>query len=230
MSTETAAPGPTTADPGPATASPGPGPATTGRSRRRTVKRVLGIGALALALAAGGGYLWLSSTATVHNTGNPDCMAVTPTDAPAGAHRQVCSTLADMTAAWGRGDADAYGAVFTEDATYTTYIGTHYQGRRDITEGHAALFDGFLKDTELADSYLGIRFYGPRTAIVTTRGDTYEGSPEKPDELSKTQTYTLVRQDDGPWRIAAFHNTRRQKVMERVSFLFDPDTRPRTEK
>ncbi|MFF8614873.1 SgcJ/EcaC family oxidoreductase [Streptomyces sp. NPDC015350] len=218
MSTETAAPGPVTA-------SPGPGPATTGRSRRRTVKRVLGIGALALALAAGGGYLWLSSTATVHNTGNPDCMAVTPTDAPAGAHRQVCSTLADMTAAWGRGDADAYGAVFTEDATCTTYVGTHYQGRRDIAEGHAALFDGFLKGTEPADSYLGIRFYGPRTAIVTTRGEV---SRKPPRRLGKIATYTLVRTDRRGRRIAAVQKTRRKGLLEAVSFRLQPATGPAT--
>ncbi|MFD8827447.1 hypothetical protein ACFV1C_34500 [Streptomyces sp. NPDC059605] len=86
MSTETAAPDsgstPTSPGPGPGPADSGPGPepepepepepATTGRPRRRTVKRVLGIGAPTLALAAGGGYPWLSSTATVHNTGNPD--------------------------------------------------------------------------------------------------------------------------------------------------------------
>ncbi|MGW1187425.1 hypothetical protein [Streptomyces sp. NPDC002559] len=83
MSTETAAPEPAAPDsgstptspgpgPAPADSGPGPEPATTGRPRRRTVKRVLGIGAPTLALAAGGGYLWLSSTATVHNTGNPD--------------------------------------------------------------------------------------------------------------------------------------------------------------
>ncbi|MFE9103494.1 SgcJ/EcaC family oxidoreductase [Actinomadura geliboluensis] len=206
-------------------------PAVPRRSRRRLVKRFLGVGALSAGLAAGGAYLWLDGTADVRQAGNPDCAAVTPTGAPAAdAHRQVCATLSAMNDAWGRGDADAYGAAFTWDATYTTFVGSHYQGRRDIVEGHRALFGGFLKDTRLADSYLGIRFYGPATAIVTTRGDTYKGEPKKPGELSKVQTYTLIRQDDGQWRIAAFHNTKRQRVMERISFLFDADTRPAAEK
>ncbi|MBO2450220.1 SgcJ/EcaC family oxidoreductase [Actinomadura barringtoniae] len=93
-----------------------------------------------------------------------------------------------------------------------------------------ALFKGFVKGTKLADPYLAIRFYGPTTAIVTTRGDTYKGKVKKPADLSKTQTYTLVRDTDGQWRIAAFHNTKRQRVMERVSFLFDGDTKPAAEK
>ncbi|MFE9788497.1 hypothetical protein ACFYO7_24275 [Nocardia salmonicida] len=42
----------------------------------------------------------------------------------------MCATLSAMTDAWDRNDTDAYGATFTENATYTTFIGTHYQGSR----------------------------------------------------------------------------------------------------
>ncbi|MFE2262122.1 SgcJ/EcaC family oxidoreductase [Streptomyces griseosporeus] len=204
---------------------------------RRRIKAVLGITALTLAAVAGGGYLWLDATSDVRDVGQADCTAVTPVvvATPAGRataedHRAVCGRLSALTEAWGQGDATAYGEQFTPDATYTTYVGTHYQGRRDITEAHRALFGGFLKGTELADSFLDIRFYGPDTAIVTSRGDTYTGDPEKPADLSKTQTYTLIRQGDHDWRIAAFHNTKRQRVMERVSFLFSPGTKPEAEK
>ncbi|TXS42127.1 SgcJ/EcaC family oxidoreductase [Streptomyces sp. uw30] len=212
-------------------------PAPPRRSRRRTVKRVLGATALALTVAAGSAYLWLDATSDVRNLGQSDCGVVTPDITPTAAgaptaddHRAVCDALRSMTDAWGRGDATAYGERFTPNATYTTYVGTHYQGRKDITAAHRALFDGFLKDTRLADSFLGIRFYGPDTAIVTTRGDTYTGTPKKASELSKTQTYTLVRQSGRDWRIAAFHNTKRQSVMERISFLWDPSTKPEAEK
>ncbi|MGW5346680.1 hypothetical protein [Streptomyces sp. NPDC004050] len=44
------------------------------------------------------------------------------------------------------------------------------------------------------------------------------------------QTYTLVRDTDGVWRIAAFHNTRRQNAMERSSFLYSPATAPKAER
>ncbi|MCH0543332.1 SgcJ/EcaC family oxidoreductase [Streptomyces sp. MUM 203J] len=204
------------------------------RSRRRIVKRVLAATVLTLGAAAAGGYFWLDATADVKVAGTPDCAAVTPAGTlgagQSQAHQAVCATLSAVTDAWGRGDADAYGAQFTEDATYITYAGTYYEGRRDIAEGHRALFGGFVKGTELATSYLGIRFHGPDTAIVTTRGDTYEGESAQPGDLAKIQTFTLVRGADDAWRIAAFHNTARQRVMERISFLVDSGTRPAAEK
>ncbi|MFE6664380.1 SgcJ/EcaC family oxidoreductase [Streptomyces sp. NPDC057697] len=207
------------------------------KSRRRRIKIILGVTALTLAVAAGGGYLWLGATSDAKNLGVSDCNAVEPeiTATPAGSataddHRAVCGVLSAMKDAWARHDATAYGDLFTEDATYTTYVGTAYQGRRDIAEGHRALFGGFLKGTKLSDSWLSIRFYGPDTAVATSRGDTYEGGEPKAADLSKTQTYTLVRQADGAWRIAAFQNTKRQRVMERISFLFSPGTKPAAEK
>ncbi|MCZ4557887.1 SgcJ/EcaC family oxidoreductase [Rhodococcus maanshanensis] len=203
-------------------------PTTSGKSRRRTIVRVLGATALALGVTAAGGYLWLNQTSEVRNTGVAECTTVTPDGGSDADLRGVCATLSAMTEAWGRNDADAYGAVFTENASYTTFIGTHYQGRSDLTAAHRALFIGFLKDTKLADSYLGVRFYAGNVAIVTSRGDRYEN--DRPAGLSKTQTYTLVREQDGQWRIASFHNTQRQRVMERISYIFDPETKPQAER
>ncbi|MFF1696414.1 SgcJ/EcaC family oxidoreductase [Streptomyces sp. NPDC058257] len=220
----------------PEQAGPVTAPAPKSRRRRR-IKIILGVTALTLAAAAGGGYLWLNAISDAKNLGVSDCNAVKPevTATPAGAatpddRRAVCHTLRSMKDAWAQHDATAYGDQFAKDATYTSYVGTAYQGRRDIAEGHRALFGGFLKGTKLADSWLSIRFYGPDTAVATSRGDTYKGGEPKAADLSKTQTYTLVRQDDDTWRIAAFQNTKRQRVMERISFLFSPDTKPESER
>ncbi|WP_406235443.1 SgcJ/EcaC family oxidoreductase [Nocardia sp. NBC_01009] len=139
--------------------------------------------------------------------------------------REIQGVIAELIDAWGRGDADAYGAVFTEDATYTSFLGTYYRGRGDIVTSHRALFAGVLKGTRLADDVLDIRFYGPDTAVVTSRGDTYKGKPKRADQLSKTQTYTLVRRD-GRWSIAAFQNTKRKKLLERITYLSTPAARP----
>lgn len=206
----------------------GPVSSVAKKSRGRTIVKVLGASALTLGIAAAGGYVWLDQTSDVRNQGTAECASVTPDGGTAADLRGVCATLAEMTAAWGQGDADAFGATFTENGTYTTFVGTYYDGRRDLTEAHRALFNGFLKGSKLADSYLGIRFFGTDTAVVTTRGDRYDD--ERPSELSKTQTYTLVRERDGKWRIAAFQNTKRQTVMERISFLFDADTKPEAER
>ncbi|MFF0457683.1 SgcJ/EcaC family oxidoreductase [Nocardia africana] len=203
-------------------------PAERAKSRRRTVGKALGATVLGLGIAAAGGYVWLDQTSEVRNTGVAECASMRAEGGSAEDLRAVCSTIGDMTAAWDRNDADAYGAAFTENATYTTFVGTYYSGRRDLTEAHRALFSGFLKGTKLADSFLGARFYGGDVAIVASRGDRYDG--DRPHELSKTQTYTLVREADGRWRIASFHNTQRRSVFERVSFLFDPATKPEAER
>ena len=138
----------------------------------------------------------------------------------------ITAVIDSLAEAWARGDGDAYGAHFTEDATYITFVGTHYQGREDIAGSHRALFAKFLQGTKLAHEILGIRLLGTDAAVLTTRGDTYKG--DHPGKLTKIQTYTLVREGDR-WLIAAFHNTQRKPLMEAISFRFAPETKPKAE-
>lgn len=137
---------------------------------------------------------------------------------------KITEMFTSLIDAWDRNDAEAYAAHFTDNATYITYIGTCYRGRRDIVESHRVLFNKFLKDTRLISEINDIRFFGLDTAVVTGRGDTYKG--KQPQKLSKVQTYTMVREDDGKWRIAAFHNTKRKPLMEAISFNLARGTIP----
>ncbi|MET8333391.1 SgcJ/EcaC family oxidoreductase [Streptosporangium canum] len=144
---------------------------------------------------------------------------------------EITAIMNQLNDAWARLDADAYGALFTEDATYITFVGTYYSGRTDIVESHRTLFAKFLKNTKLAGEIIDIRFYGPDTAVVTGRGDTYKGSkPPKASKMSKLQTTTFVREADGQWRIAAFHNTQRKPLMEAISFKTAPGLIPAAQK
>ncbi|MFA7762158.1 SgcJ/EcaC family oxidoreductase [Streptomyces sp. NRRL S-448] len=196
----------------------------------RTLKRAALVTAALLTLGAGGAYLYLDTTADVSRTGTETCADVIPAGANRADGEAICTTIDALTTAWARGDADAYGGLFTENATYTTYVGSHYEGRSDITEGHRALFKDFVKGTALSATFLDLRFLGADAAILTGRGDDYTGAKPGPAELSKVQTYTLVRDTDGAWRIAAFHNTQRRNVMERFSFLYSPATAPKAER
>ncbi|MBA4855904.1 SgcJ/EcaC family oxidoreductase [Nocardia farcinica] len=207
---------------------PGVDAPATPKPRLRRVLRTVGAATALAALACGGAYLWLDRTAEVRDTGVDHCLDLRPETGTAESLRGVCTTLTAMTEAWNRHDATAFGAVFTENATYTTYLGTHYRGRADLTAAHEALFDGFLAGTKLADAFLDARFFGDDVAVVTSRGDTYTG--ERPTDLGKTQTYTMVREADGAWRIASFHNTQRRRALERISFLVAPDTVPAAER
>jgi uncharacterized protein (TIGR02246 family) len=136
----------------------------------------------------------------------------------------VTAVIASLLDAWARHDADAYGALFTDDATYVTWLGTYFRGRREITESHRALWAKFLKGSRLADQILDVRLVGPDAAIVTSRGDTYKR--KRPKKLTKVQTYTLVREHDGQWRIAAFQNTKRKALLEALMSRSAPEKRP----
>ncbi|MFF4713448.1 SgcJ/EcaC family oxidoreductase [Streptomyces eurythermus] len=91
-------------------------------------------------------------------------------------------------------------------------------------DSHRPLFTTFFKGTRLADEVLAVRFHGPDVAVVNGRGDTFKG--KRPRKLTRIQTYTLVRQEDGRWRIAAFHNTKRKPLMESISHRFAPGLAP----
>ncbi|MFF5032184.1 SgcJ/EcaC family oxidoreductase [Nocardia salmonicida] len=125
--------------------------------------------------------------------------------------------------AWNRGDGAAYGACFTADATDVTFVGTVYHGGVEIGRAHQALFDSFLKGTRLTVQILEIRRYGSDTAIVVTRGESSKGDAKK---LGKLATYTVIRDAESQWRIAAVQKTQRKPLMEAVSFRFRPATRP----
>jgi uncharacterized protein (TIGR02246 family) len=125
--------------------------------------------------------------------------------------------------AWNRGDGAAYGACFTADATDVTFAGTVYHGGAEIGRAHQALFGSFLKGTRLLIEILEVRRYGADAAVVVTRGESTKGATAK---LGKLATYTVVRDGDGEWRIAAVQKTQRKPLMEAISFKFQPATRP----
>jgi uncharacterized protein (TIGR02246 family) len=138
--------------------------------------------------------------------------------------RAVEETIAALVRAWAAHDDEAYAEQFTADATYVTWVGTRYQGRADIAGSHRELWRKFLKGTVLADEITDIRFPSPDLAIVTGRGEVHPAGKAK--RLRKVQTYVLVREPGGRWRIAAFQNTKRKSLAEAISFRFAPGLRP----
>lgn len=109
---------------------------------------------------------------------------------------------------WGRGDGEAYGSRFTEDADYVSFDGSHTKGRAEISASHQQLFDRFLKGTRLTGRILHVKFPSPNVALVHATGGTVMRGKTKPSrERDSVQTLVAVRRDGG-WRFAAFHNTR----------------------
>ena len=109
---------------------------------------------------------------------------------------------------WGRGDGEAYGTRFTEDADYVAFDGSHTRGRGEISSSHQRLFDKFLKGTRLTGRILSIKFPSPDVALVHTTGGTILRGKTRPSpERHSVQTLIAVKRE-GEWRFAAFHNTR----------------------
>ena len=109
---------------------------------------------------------------------------------------------------WAKGDGEAYGSRFTEDADYVAFDGSHTMGRAEISSSHQQLFDKFLKGSRLTGRIEGTKYLGPDVALVHTTGDTIvRGKTEPSPERHSVQTLVAVRRGD-EWRFAAFHNTR----------------------
>jgi uncharacterized protein (TIGR02246 family) len=123
---------------------------------------------------------------------------------------QVFEVLGRLSEAWNAADAAAYGSLFTEDADYVTFFGFNMPGRKAITEGHRALFEGPLKGSKLVGGGLApkVRFIRPDVAVVVVGGGSSLGGADRSDAgRGSTLTYVLVREVDG-WLVASFQNTR----------------------
>jgi uncharacterized protein (TIGR02246 family) len=123
-------------------------------------------------------------------------------------HDRVEALLAALSDAWNAGDADAYGALFTEDATYVTFFGQISHGRAEIVEGHRWLFARMpgSRMTPGAKADREIRFLTPDTAVVVGQGPGTT-APGSAAGRPSTVSFVALRTDAG-WRFAHFQNTR----------------------
>lgn len=125
--------------------------------------------------------------------------------------------------AWDRGDGEAYGACFTEDADYVTFQGEHLQGRKAIADTHQQLWNSVLRGSTLEGEMKKIHFITPEFAIFHALGAVklrwQKTAPKKRDSIN---TNVVVKQN-GEWKIAAFQNSRvsgpglMQKIFTKLS-------------
>jgi uncharacterized protein (TIGR02246 family) len=105
--------------------------------------------------------------------------------------------------AWDAGDARAYAALFTEDATYVIFLGEAMLGRDAIERNHVDVFGRWQKGSKTRVKAIGVQSLGADVCTVLTVGGIGERAPIAYDKI---QTLTLVRRADR-WLCAAFHNT-----------------------
>jgi uncharacterized protein (TIGR02246 family) len=120
--------------------------------------------------------------------------------------------------AWNRGDAAGYASLFTDDADFVAWNGSHGYGRQAIEDAHRRLLDGPLAgsrmvlvddDAEPAPPE-SLRFVRPDVAIMVISGVvTLAGQSATGPDHESVQTFVLTK-NANRWRVAAFQNTRQQ--------------------
>ena len=117
----------------------------------------------------------------------------------------VAEFLDRMRCAWDAGDADAYGALFAEDATYVIFLGDVLLGREAIVRTHRDVFTKWQRGTRMVIEAVDVRPLGPGSddRVVVTAGGI---GTEAPIGYDKLQTFVL-RSREGRYECAAFQNT-----------------------
>lgn len=67
---------------------------------------------------------------------------------------------------WASGDPTLYADVFTTEADYVTFLGSHHQGRDAIAASYAPLFRKLLQGSRLTLEIKQVRFLTPDVALI----------------------------------------------------------------
>jgi uncharacterized protein (TIGR02246 family) len=118
--------------------------------------------------------------------------------------REVLRRLED---AWNRGDGQAFGAVYAEDAYFVTIRGEHLRGQAQIAGGHAGIFATIYAGSTNRMELIEARRIAQNVVVSTSTGTL--DAPHGPLQGVHTamSTSVLVRQAGGEWLIVATHNT-----------------------
>lgn len=129
--------------------------------------------------------------------------------------RQLMSELTD---AWNRGDAEAFGARYRADGTFTNVNGTFHVGRDEFNQRHAEVFAGPFKQTALSLKPRLLRFISPDVAVIDVDvglsgcGIKPPGIQADPDGTLHTCLLMVLLKEAGSWWISAYHNVWRSEA------------------
>lgn len=132
-------------------------------------------------------------------------MTAKSTDTRADDTNAVRDVLRQVYTAWADNDADAFAALYADDAT-VVMPGVLHRGRSTVRDYMAGAFAGPLKGSRGIDDPYDIRIVGTDTAIVVSKaGIILAGERDLPAERERFATWVLFKQD-GRWLIAAYAN------------------------
>jgi uncharacterized protein (TIGR02246 family) len=118
---------------------------------------------------------------------------------------------------WAAGDAQQYAGVFTPDADYVTFLGSHHKGSEAIAASYVPLFSKLLKGSRLDFEITDLRFLTPDVALVHAKGAVVKGSGRRRRRNTRVNT-TIAVKTDGRWRLASSQNTTHRRLAEKLLF------------
>jgi uncharacterized protein (TIGR02246 family) len=120
---------------------------------------------------------------------------------------------------WAAGDAEQYASVFTPDADYVTFLGSHYKGRAAIAASYVPLFRKLVKGSRLDFEITQLRFITPDVALIHANGAVVKRRRRRGRRGTRVTTTIAVR-TDGRWQLAASQNTTHRRFAERLLGTF----------
>ena len=125
---------------------------------------------------------------------------------------QIRAIVQSESDAWNRGDAQAFGAHYAEDGSFTNVIGQQLYGRQEFIDQHAHIFSTIYKGSQNSLVVGKIKFLRPDVAVVDIVG-TLSGANRLPPGLKaqedgalRVKLQEVMTKENGSWWIAAFHN------------------------
>lgn len=128
-----------------------------------------------------------------------------------GVEQAIADVIAAQDAAWGAGDAAAFGASAMPDIVFTNVVGMFSVGVEAFNAQHSHIFSTIYKNSRLSQELVHLTMVADNVAIVDTL-TSVTGFTQLPpgaaaiDGALRTRLEQVLVYRDGEWRVQAFHN------------------------
>jgi uncharacterized protein (TIGR02246 family) len=116
------------------------------------------------------------------------------------------AVLQQLEDAWNAGDGIAYGAPYTDDASFVTIRGDLIRQAPAIAAGHAGIFATTHAGSTNRMKLLGAQRIGD-DVIIAVSCNTLDAPQGPLAGVHQAMSTSVLLRSDGQWRVAATHNT-----------------------
>ncbi|HEY3812208.1 MAG TPA: SgcJ/EcaC family oxidoreductase [Caulobacteraceae bacterium] len=128
-------------------------------------------------------------------------------DTQTGAAKPFAALLGQMQKSWNNGNAQAFAAVFGEQADFIDLMGGHSAGQQAIAKVHAALFAGPYQGSKIEYRIEKQKPLAPTVMVLFLHLKLSMERDGKPVVMLARPTLTLLKTQQG-WRVAVYQGTR----------------------